>query len=221
MIKELPILMTTDMVRANLAGAKSETRRLSGLDLVNKDPDNWTLTDLIIRDDGRLCARFTAKCHCATHDAVCRYGTPGNHLWVRETWVSDMLMRIAFKTDIGASATFRWKPSIHMKKSVARIWLNVTSVHYERLQSITEKASMAEGIHEFSKGTERRYGLENWSWSEMQYTAKGAYMRLWDSINAKGKKPMPWKNNPWVCVIGYEIISVNGKAKEATGTTGI
>ena len=40
-----------------------------------------------------------------------------------------------------------WRPSIHMPKEAARIWLKVTDVRVERLQKITEVQAQAEGCN--------------------------------------------------------------------------
>ena len=82
----------------------------------------------------------------------------------------------------------RWKPSIHMPKWAARIWLEVTGVRVERVQDISEEDAIAEGI---PRGAVQYCGH-----------AIRLFRDLWDSINAK--RGYPWEVNPWVWVVEFK-----------------
>lgn len=83
--KERPILFTGAMVRAILAGRKTQTRRLNGLDHYNIEPDAWSVSPTEIRSDALW--RFVPKSGPRSPGIVrCPYGAPGDRLWVRETW---------------------------------------------------------------------------------------------------------------------------------------
>src|SRR5690606_13460109 len=73
-------------------------------------------------------------------------------LWVRETFAD-----IEIWDEIGQKYEYqykaedndvlaRWKPSIHMPKAAARIFLEVTDVRIERLQDISNEDAVAEGV---------------------------------------------------------------------------
>ncbi len=81
----------------------------------------------------------------------------------------------------------RWKPSIHMPKRHARLWLRVTDVRVERVQEISEGDAFAEGV-EGQSGPQGSNAMD--------------FMHLWDSINAKRA---PWESNPWVWVVTFEV----------------
>lgn len=91
------------------------------------------------------------------------------------------------------SGDAKWKPSIHMPKEAARIWLKVTNVRVERLQEITLEQICREGVE-----VEYPYVLNG---EEKIY----AFSNLWNSTI---KKPdidrYGWDANPWVWVIEFE-----------------
>ena len=95
----------------------------------------------------------------------------------------------------GYIVKFRWKPSIHMPKEAARIWLEVTDVRVERLQDITDY--VAEGV---SPGTH--------STAHMNYYDEHCdFIALWNStINKNDIDSYGWDANPWVWVIEFERI---------------
>ena len=154
-----PILMNTEMVRAILDGKKSCTRRL-----VKPQPDEKHTFPLGFVID----STEKKKVGCFEFD-INEYGgsiqyakppyQPGDILYVRETWHRYAKLvgkgegchpeeRYGYKASIANSedAEEPWKPSIHMPKEAARIWLNVTDVRVERLQDITEDGAKAEGM---------------------------------------------------------------------------
>ena len=90
----------------------------------------------------------------------------------------------------------KWRPSIFMPKNAARIWLKVKSVRVERVQDISDKESIAEGIPNGA------YAVN----------PKTSFRKLWDSINAKRDGGIySWESNPWIWVVDFEVVSTNGK----------
>lgn len=199
MIKEIPILLSTPMVVAVLDDIKSMTRRIAGLDVVNQDPGRWEYVRFY---EGF--AKFWGK-HNATNEvyAKCRYGNPGDWLWVRETWLynDDLNIPYAFKADYNEEHQNRlkghWKPSIHMPKGASRIWLQVKEIRVERLNGITEENAKAEGVD--AAGLYPGYNV----------SSKGKFEGLWNLINGDGS----WDLNPWVWVIDFKVLSTTGKPK--------
>ena len=83
-----------------------------------------------------------------------------------------------------------------MPREAARIFLRVTDVRVERLQSITEEQAQAEGLYKGWAETEE---------SSMAVTAKQAFMWVWDStIKPADRVSYGWIANPWVWVIRFE-----------------
>jgi hypothetical protein len=99
-----------------------------------------------------------------------------------------------------------WKPSIHMPKAAARIWLEVVSVKVERLQDISRDDSIAEGVSHFNHG----YGGSPQGVWYNDYEHGGghtmgpyqSFRGLWKTING----PESWKANPWVWVVEFRKI---------------
>lgn len=188
---EKPILFNTEMVRAILDGRKRQTRRIiKGLPLYEpyfeEDEGRGFLMD---REDGQFYALETfSKIE------------PGDVLWVRETWqrLSDFgEWRYEYRADYEDDDPLRldgmyitWRPSIHMPREAARIFLKVKDVRAERLQSITPQEIKAEGLDVL--------GLTK------QMTVK-AWMDLWNStVKGADIQRYGWAANPWVWVIEFE-----------------
>lgn len=133
---------------------------------------------------------------------------PGDILYVRETWKkahNGYYYYEDWKRNDIADVT-KWKPSIHMPKEAARIWLKVTDVRVERLQEITPKDSENEGVgnlfYEDIGYSEKNYGTE----VDPEYgIAKEQFAWLWEStIKKSGIDRYGWGANPWVWVIEFE-----------------
>lgn len=93
-----------------------------------------------------------------------------------------------------------WRPSIHMPKEAARIWIKVMDVRVERLQDITEEQAEKEG------GIDNR-GFINSPENEYNnlHTAKEHFMQIWNStIKKSDLDRYGWDANPWVWVIEFE-----------------
>ena len=116
----------------------------------------------------------------------CPYGTPGDHLWVKETfWTGGDAVN--YRAD-GEMPEYmrdvsRWKPSIFMPRKLSRITLEILDVRVERVQDISEEDAKDEG---------GLYGAGSY---------RDGFAVLWDSIN--GKKH-PWESNPWCWVLTFK-----------------
>ena len=195
-----PILFNTEMVRAILDGRKTCTRRLVRF-LPGENPQ-WTgyIRDGLMLYNGR-------NEPCITKAPY----QPGDILYVRETWCDDRQFthdstpgRYFYKAS--ESGNFKWKPSIHMPKEAARIFLKVTDVRVERLQDITPKDAENEGVgnlfYEDIGYSEKNYGTE----VDPEYgIAKEQFAWLWEStIKKSNLDRYGWDANPYVWVIEFE-----------------
>ena len=96
----------------------------------------------------------------------------------------------------------RWKPSIHMPKWAARIWLEVTGVRVERLQDICEADVKTEGVAVAEPRSFAMYGLSTDERASMRRRAAVQHFReLWESTGGD------WAANPWVWVIDFKRIT--------------
>jgi len=94
------------------------------------------------------------------------------------------------------------RPSAHMPKWAARIWLRVTSVRVERLQGITNKQAMAEGFEGwYAPAYVGLYGPVGPDAVEPVED----YREDWDDIYGK-QDGLSWKANPWVWVFEFERV---------------
>ena len=190
-----PILFNTEMVRAILDGRKTCTRRL-----IKPQPDKKHIYPLGFVTDSTEkkevgCFGFAANEYGGSIQYVkppYRYA-PGDILYVRETWKKAPNGYYYYedwqRNDI-ADIT-KWKPSIHMSKEAARIWLKVTDVRVERLQEITEEQAKLEGC--------------NSGMLTGPCTARGQFENLWNSTIKKNRPDSyGWDANPWVWVIEFE-----------------
>ena len=93
-----------------------------------------------------------------------------------------------------------WRPSIHMPKEAARIWLKVTDVRVERLQDITIEDVKNEGVTDDYKTYSQEY-LEKLR--SVAYPK--VFAELWNStIKKSDLDRYGWAANPWVWVIQFE-----------------
>ena len=188
-----PILFNTEMVRAILDGRKSCTRRIIKPQWEECPHCKYVHKEYIY---GKLAENvYCAKCGYPLLPERRAPYQPGDILYVRETWKKAPNGYYYYedwqRNDI-ADVT-KWKPSIHMPKEAARIWLKVTDVRVERLQEITSEQISREGVEveypHVLNGEEKRY----------------AFSTLWNSTIKKSDiDRYGWDANPWVWVIEFE-----------------
>ena len=96
-----------------------------------------------------------------------------------------------------------WRPSIHMPRAAARIFLRVTDVRVERVQDISEDDCYAEGVIYVPQGEEFKFAEEEW--------AIFKYANIWSVLNAKRDGGIyAWEHNPWVYPVTFERITKEG-----------
>lgn len=161
-------------------------------------------------------------------DTVCEVIRPpcavGDVLWVRETWR-------AIEQDDGADGVLfpdgsfcpiantaeaadawmaaysngkwgtGWRPSIHMPRWAARIFLRVEDVRVERVQDITEEDARAEGVLSPTALADLRHAF-----GDIRPWHREAFAALWDSLAPAGSK---WADSPWVWVIRFKLEAPN------------
>lgn len=208
MSRALPILFNTEMVRAILDGRKTCTRRL-----IKPQPDKKHIYPLGFVTDSTEkkevgCFGFAANEYGGSIQYVkppYRYA-PGDILYVRETWKKAPNGYYYYedwqRNDI-ADVT-KWKPSIHMPKEAARIWLKVTDVRVERLQEITEDGCIAEGIYPSNcRGCNATFGCD--VCPDEGYDEVDKFVEVWNStIKKSDLDRYGWDASPWVWVIEFE-----------------
>ena len=206
-----PILFNTEMVRAILDGKKTVTRRVikphykegdAGF-RINRQTATGEITGIEIYDEDE----------CGTDRYVKPPYMPEDILYVRETWFygdcsncdGDIAEGVCSKRENGEEpigcysykadqnviwddCKTHWKPSIHMPKEAARIWLKVTNVRVERLKDIFNDPP----------GKDNQIVREGFSYG-------CDFIAGWDeTISKKDLKMYGYDANPWVWVIEFK-----------------
>ena len=218
-MRERPILFSAPMVRAILAGSKTQTRSM-------------------VKTDAADLAADLAAAHCP-------YGQPGDRLWVRETWrigawhdhrpavaidycdgprrqwidvphtadadgepfnrlvqqstedaIQTLGQRERYAWEPGQSPC-RWRPSIHMPRWASRITLAITGVRVERLQNLGAEDALAEGVAQLVR--DKLPAQQCGEYDAIDADPVELYSALWDQLHGEGA----WDANPWVWVVEF------------------
>lgn len=223
-MKERPIIFSGPMVRALLAGIKTQTRRV-----LKPQPTDLDHRHSVTTPDNLATAVASAnKARGPRAPAtVCPYGVPGDCLRVRETFFAygrwgtrysntrqreewhfvDMTIEcgmsyryaeagadFALSTRGDAAASWHKRPAIFMPRVASRIVLENTSIRIERLNDCSVQDAVAEGIG-FDPGFIELRTRDD----KHPSSAIASYRRVWESINGIGS----WEQNPWVWVVEF------------------
>ena len=229
-MREIPVLFNGAMVRAILDDSKTQTRRPLKLQPVHVVPfmgrDNKPTYEF------GLCMKYE---RAVTEHVRSPLGKPGDRLWVRETfgfnhyddgntraWKRAIYRADGLEepSDNGSSAP--WRPSIHMPRRFARLFLDVLDVRIERLQDISEEDARAEGARFVDHGDDVSQlsadGGETWGdvrskrlgwsmehpqpWDRCLGSARMAFANAWTHIYGAES----WAANPWVWVTTFRKV---------------
>jgi len=219
-----PILFNTQMVRAIIEGRKKTTRRIvkaKGYDITGipswamfrRNPDNFFFD---------VCKTGNEpSANTATTILIEPPARPGDILYIRETW-AEMPYGYVFRADCtddeqpeGWDNNDRWRPSIHMPRKAARLFLRVKDLSAERLQEIDENGIEQEGTD-----------LDAWfDYDEWQHQVGDGLVdegfpvnfetmcdffghTVWDKTmqSVEQYKKYGWEANPFVWVVDFERI---------------
>jgi len=214
-MKEYPLLLKSEMVRAILEGRKTQTRCpiMPQPILIDSRTWEWPYPSTFDEEKNKWILSKASwgknidPANCMIN--FCPWQV-GDRLWVRETWRVDRLNEsiksnnlesgqwVQYKSDNDIWATYpgRWRPSIHMPRWASRITLEITNIRVERIQEISEEDAREEGLQQET----------HTYWSETRtYWAQNSFKKFWDSIYAK--KGYGWATNCWVWVREFRRIN--------------
>ncbi len=192
-----PILFSGPMVRALLAGTKTQTRRILKPQPIKPYLENGDWWDETA--PGAATPMVLKAC-------------VGDRLYVREhwrttyglDWTVEGLGRplkprefdpkttpVEYLADDENELGGKDRRAMHLPRWASRLTLIVTDVRVERLQSISQADAITEGC----PAPDGQDGLDPCGW----------YAQLWDEINGAGA----WDANPWVAAYTFRVIKQN------------
>jgi len=181
-MKTTPLLFRAEMVRAILAGRKTETRRIM-------KPDSKPIG----RPGDRIWVKETFQICPDCHGVINRADANNN-------------LRCIGGGICGPLG--KWTPAIFMPRVASRITLELTAVNVQWLQDISDDEALAEGVGRIVRiggATMADFGFRNYRFSETHVSAysfqfpKNSYLTLWEKING----PDSWPSNPPVWVYKF------------------
>lgn len=213
MSKQHPILFSTEMVQAILEGRKTMTRRILKPQPV-KNGMFWEhpgLRPKARRNSGKIWSTHEPD---DTWTTLCRYGI-GDLLWVRESFKAELVDTATGKpvtyyyladNPVAANTAIKFKPSIHMPKEAARIWLRIEQISLEKLQDITNEDALREGIEIVAPDS---FGFKYKAYDGRTNCLypRTSFFTLWESIFGTESFGL----NPWVWVVSFKVLSTTGK----------
>lgn len=201
-----PILFSAPMVRALLAGRKTQTRRIASFIVPAGEQYH------VRNAHGGWYGPASRMPEVAPDYAP--YAV-GDRLWVKETWRTHKswdgekpsgiipASRIRYEADGRDNCDQHGKVrvSIFMPRWASRITLTVTDVRVERLQDCCETDALAEGVVEYEPTMEDPAEFSAFEGTDVFNNAVSAYRDLWNRINGAGA----WEANPWVVAVSFDV----------------
>lgn len=219
---EHPISMSGPMVRAILAGAKTQTRRTVKPQPTPSSLGGWRW----ISDEA--CFGWAHEAPMDYFAPHCPYGAPGDLMWVQEEWgVAELSFdnpytKAHYRADgtylvipgwhkatefIADDLSFQWCESNTMPRWACRLVLEIMSVRVERLQEISDVDAIDEGMFTLPKPELTAaivLARQNGERPPLGETPSQRYRRFWNTLyESKGQG---WDANPWVWVVEFKRV---------------
>ena len=201
-----PIIFSAPMVKAMIAGRKTQTRRLlkkgcpASRNLILPDGPNKGGVQMSYAPGDRLYVREAHRCNGWASDVATifyRASEGDGYTAMCEQWP------VADHKPMPVSG--KWRSPIHMPRWASRLTLTVTDVRVERLNEISEADAIAEGGLRnpgpteygdyFSSEVPESFGDQDWG------SAREWFADLWNTIHG----PSAWDDNPWVVAISFDV----------------
>ncbi len=197
-MKERPILMTPENAQKCFDGVKTQTRRIikpqphEGMTI--RGPEMYAP----VKED-KFGEIYPGEDVFGVYDdsgewgAVCKFGQPGDRLWIREAWAPAVnhggVYLYKGTVEPGDFSAIKFWPSIHMPRWACRTVVEITDIRVERLQAISVEDIQAEGVECSDEPETKDIYIQRWR-------------HLWESING----PWSWALNPFVWAITFKRI---------------
>lgn len=223
------IIFSSKMVRAILEGKKSQTRRV-----LKKQPG------FVFYGNEKYTWKVSGGDYSKDKNLKCRYGKPGDFLWVKEKYALSVFDPETFERDtknpndwdppiyeatnnggewmeemvtenglVSKPIDAPWRNPLFMPRWVSRLHLKIVNVDLQKLHNISEDDIRKEGIFlppQFT-GIINGEPVENDAWWDVDRQEMkdpwSFFAEDWDMVNAK--RGYPWKMNPWVWVVEFQV----------------
>lgn len=203
------VLFKPSSIKAIAEGRKTQTRRLSGLEEINKYPDDW-MQPLKAFRNMKLVNQGDFLFQHKNTLSLCVVARPrykfGEVIYVKEAWYTDKEFDSLIPSELPPDLASIWyeinednfemagrlRSPMFMMEWMARHFPKITGAEPQRLQEITEEDAIKEGTPIPDKAY---YGCLG------ETPTKWAYTLLWDEINPK----YPFSFNPWVWVYDFKL----------------
>jgi len=182
----LPIKFTDEMVRAILAGTKTQTRRPVKQSSIVEHP---AIPGAFVVTIGKMQWWLNCQKDHPYHILNgCPFGKVGDRVWVKEAYSFDENLEPIYRADgVSLEKGISWNSLSTMPQRASRITLEITEIQVEKVQEITEDDAMAEGME-----------------IKCDSTGRTRFRNGWDKIYKE--KGFGWDANPWVWVISFRRV---------------
>lgn len=219
MIQEHPLIVSQGLIPSILDDSKNHTRRLTGLEEVNKNPNAWVKPDFgTLGYKAKKSAQGKPGATFRSHEGafedktvhicpqICPYGKVGDILWVREKWQAQNTEGLWWhQVPRNQRNLWNWaftNPCQPAYESKPPRW--IPSIHMPRMACrilLKIQDIRVERIQDISIEDCKREGV-GYDLTEVGY--RYSFGQLWNQLNQK--RDYGWDVNPWVWVIEFARI---------------